>query len=492
MLPPSPNPTSEARHIHFIGMSGRATAGLAVALKQQGWRVTGSDVRAYGVGKQLLDDAGLRCEDGFDPAHLPADAELVLVGSAMTADNPELTAAREAGLPCLTFPELLARITPAAVFNVQVAGTNGKTSTTAMLLQLLHAADRRPGFLIGGVHPALGQTLRLPAVDGADPLAVWEADESRCARWLNRPKFSLLPADAVVLTSLAPDHPETFDSEEAYFEAFRQRLRDLPANGFVVAHRHDLDRLQPGVIKARVVAVESAGRTPDGAGGRSAGDPTTHRITPLATAGRFLLDGQPWQLGVPGPHQSANAALALLAAEALGVDLQQPSIAAALADYQGVRGRSDVLREAPIPVINDEAYHPDALAATFEAARLRFPDRRWHLVFRPRYLWQAGGYIESGLPDVLARADVAHLFFEEVPVDQPLPGPGEWRACALRDRLIAKGVETWYHETLESFKTGLNASVRPGDAVLFCASASNFQVQQHLLDTIDQLAGIGT
>lgn len=168
------HPSTAPRRIHFIGMSGRATAGLAVALQALGWRVTGSDVNAYGVGKALLDAAGLSCRSGFDPSHIPGDAELVLAGGAMPADNPELLAARAAGLPCLTFPELLAMICPPGVFHLQVAGTNGKTSTTALLLQLLHAAGRQPGFLIGGDHAALGRTLRLPGIDGADPLAVWD------------------------------------------------------------------------------------------------------------------------------------------------------------------------------------------------------------------------------------------------------------------------------------------------------------------------------
>lgn len=263
-------------HIHFIGMSGRATAGLAVALHRLGWKVTGSDLRAYGVGKALLDGAGIACNDGYEAGNLPDQADLVLSGGSLTLDNPELLAAGESGIPCLTFPEFLAAWTPSQVFNLQILGTNGKTTTTALILQLLHAAGRDPGFLIGGLHAPLGDTLRLPAINGREPLMIWEADESRCARWLARPKFSVLPADAAVLTSVSPDHPESFESDEDYFEAFRDRLRALPAGGFLVAHKSDLEKLRPGPLKARIIII---------------GD--DHVLDTAGGSGSFRLDGRP-------------------------------------------------------------------------------------------------------------------------------------------------------------------------------------------------------
>jgi UDP-N-acetylmuramate: L-alanyl-gamma-D-glutamyl-meso-diaminopimelate ligase len=440
----SPYSLAQPGRIHVIGAGGLAIGGLALALAERGWSVTASDQNIYGPAVEEFAAAGITVNLPCREENLPGKVDVVLAGGTHLPDNPELRAARARGLPVLTFPEFLGAWFPAACFSVLVAGTNGKTSTSAMLVRLLHANGIRPSYLIGGRDKSLPGTVGLEN----DQLAVLEADESRCARWLPEPKFLHLPVTSVILTSLAPDHPESFASDAAYFAAFRALLRRVPKSGWILAHAADLDALGPLETKAKIIRVARNGADHDFCSGDK--------------PGTFRLDGETLSCGVAGEHMVANAALAVLAARRLGA-----GDARAIADFRGVAGRSEVLTENPLPVLRDEGYHPVAITATLASARQRFPGRRWHLVHRPRYLGGLERPVERDLPASLAMADVVHLFVEETFADEPLPVVGQWKAETIAGRVRSLGTPATCHRDLDAFITALRPQLAPGDAILF-------------------------
>jgi UDP-N-acetylmuramate: L-alanyl-gamma-D-glutamyl-meso-diaminopimelate ligase len=439
--------------IHVIGAGGLATGGLALALAERGWTVTASDQNIFGPAKEKFAAAGITVNLPCREENLPETVDVVLAGGTHLPDNPELMAARARGLPVLTFPEFLGAWFPPGCPSVLVAGTNGKTSTTAMLVGLLDANGIRPSYLVGGRARGLPGTVDLEN----DELAVLEADESRCARWLPEPKFLHLPVTSVVLTSLAPDHPESFASDAAYFAAFRALLRRVPESGWILGHAADLDVLGPLHTKGRIIRV--------------AGKGADHDFCPGDQPGTFQLDGETFSCGIAGEHMMANAALAVLAARRLGA-----KDARAIEDFRGVDGRSEVLLENPVPVLRDEGYHPVAISATLEAARQKFPGHRWHLVHRPRYLGGPERPVERGLPAALAMADVVHLFVEETFADEPLPVEGQWKADAIAGEVRSLGTPATCHRDLDAFLTALRPQLAPGDAILFALSGNFAEV----------------
>lgn len=434
--------------VHVIGAGGLATGGLALALHARGWTVTASDAVMYGPAPARFAAAGIQVGSPCGGENLPEDCDLVIAGGTHLPDNPEIVTARERGFPVMTFPEFLANWFPPACRSVLVAGTNGKTSTTAMLLSLLHGNAIRPSHLIGGRADGLEDTVNL----GNDRLAVLEADESRCARWLPDPKFHHLPCHAVILTSLAPDHPESFATDADYFAAFRTLLNRVPESGWILAHAADLEKLGPLETRAKILRV-----------GGTAAD---HEFSPGPTPGSFLLDGEVIACGAGGAHMAANAALAVLAARLLDARDARP-----LASFHGVRGRGELLCECPVPALRDEGYHPAAITATLAAARERFPGRRWHLVHRPRYLGGRDQPVEGGLPAALAAADRVHLFVEDTLLDQPLPVEGQWKSQAIADQVRALGIPAACHRDLDEFVLALRAQLAPDDAILFALPA---------------------
>ncbi len=436
--------------VHVIGAGGLATGGLAMALVDRGWTVTASDETIYGPASAQFAAADITVNIPCREENLPEELDMILAGGTHLPGNPELMAARARGLPVLTFPEFLGAWFPSDAQSVLVAGTNGKTSTTAMLVRLLHGNGIRPSYLVGGRAQGLPGTASLEN----DHLAVLEADESRCARWLPEPKFLHLPVTSVIITSLVSDHPESFANDAAYFAAFRSLLARVPESGWILAHATDLDALGPVETRAKILRV-----------GQNGGD---HTFCPGPKPGTFQLDGETLFCGATGEHMMANAALAVLAARRLGA----PD-ARALEDFHGVEGRGQVLTESPVPVVRDEGYHPAAISATLAAARQKFPGRRWHLVHRPRYLGGHERPVERGLPAALAMADLVHLFVEETFSDEPLPPEGQWKAEAIASETRSLGTPTTCHRDLDAFITALRPQLAPGDAILF-ALPGNF------------------
>jgi UDP-N-acetylmuramate--alanine ligase len=373
------------RRLHFIGIGGAGMSGLAVVCAGLGAEVTGSD-RSESSYMERLRAAGLEPTIGHDAANLPDGAEVV-VSTAIADANPELALARERGLTVIHRGELLAELC-AEKRLIAIAGTHGKTTTTAMTVWALRGLGEDPAFFVGGEVPGLGP-------DGAPANAGWgesewvvaEADESDGS-------FLRLDPEIAVITNVEMDHHSKWGSLEPLIEAFvgfagKSRVAVLPApsrGGGAVEEVRDGLRAAAPHGAAGVPESTSAGATSPTLAEFSAAKPAT-----------VSLD-----LAVPGAHNVLNARAALAALGAAGFDVDDA--AAALADFRGVRRRLEVKGErGGVRIYDDYAHHPTEVRAALSALRGLAPPRLI-AVFQP-HLYSRTKVFAAEFGAALALAD---------------------------------------------------------------------------------------
>jgi UDP-N-acetylmuramate: L-alanyl-gamma-D-glutamyl-meso-diaminopimelate ligase len=389
-------------HVHFVAVAGTGMGALAGLFKAAGHDVSGSDVAFYPPMGPALERWGIRLMTGFDPAHLDPRPDLVVIGNVCRPSNPEARAAIDGGMPFTTMAHALADHMLRGRSPLVVAGTHGKTTTSSMCAWLLHDTGRRPGFLVGGLSKNFDTSFRLPeepphpnklplvgeqgaAVRGA-PFVV-EGDEYDTAFFEKTPKFWHYLPEVAIVTSIEHDHIDIYPDAASYEAAFRGFVERIPESGLLVAAAHD----------ARVVEVVTRFARAPVAWFALEGD-DTHGQPPHWLAAPALADesGQAFDLyggGVlagraatrmPGLHNVRNA-VAALAAVVQGYGVPLPAAIAALARFQGVRRRQDLLFEARgVRVYDDFAHHPTAVDETLRALRSRHPAGALWAVFEPR------------------------------------------------------------------------------------------------------------
>ncbi|MDP9373079.1 MAG: UDP-N-acetylmuramate--L-alanine ligase [Chloroflexota bacterium] len=350
--------------VHIIGIGGIGTSALARVLKHWGYRVSGSDAAASEITAALeREGIAVAIGHGVDAAR---GADLAIYSAAVRDDNPELAATRAAGIPTVKRAALLGLIADARE-GLAVAGTHGKSTTSAMLAKICVDAGRDPTFFVGAILQDFGTNAR----PGGGDLVVVEADE------YDRSFLQLHPRVAIV-TNVEPDHPDTYPTYEEMEAAYVEFLRQVRPGGAILLSADDpgCSRLQERVAPASGVTIIPYGRAPG----------ATWRIEPDGAGGETMLrDGEPvatLTLRVPGEHNRRNALAALATAAQVGID---PGVAAAsLAEFRGIGRRFELKGEAAgITVVDDYAHHPTEIAVGVRAARERFPGRPLWVVFQP-------------------------------------------------------------------------------------------------------------
>jgi UDP-N-acetylmuramate--alanine ligase len=356
-------PAPPAR-IHFIGIGGIGMSGLARMLDRMGYRVSGSD--AY--GSALIDElrqSGIAVEVGHRAEHLPRDTALVVRTSAVGPDNPEYQAADRRGVPVIRRAELLGAIA-ATRTTIAVAGTHGKSTTSAMLATALIELGHDPSYAVGAVLSATGTNAAL----GSGNLMIVEADE------YDRSFLALRPAYGVI-TNCEFDHPDIFADAAEYEAAFVDFACRVDPGGSLVIRGDDSGsmRVAEQTRQQSNIRVRTFGRDPGlDWSAAPAGDGWRLR----GPAGTQVTASLP----VPGAHNVMNALAATVVLTELGIAPQQT--VAALECYQGIGRRFEWKGEAAgVLVIDDYAHHPTEVTATLTAARERFPDRRIWAAFQP-------------------------------------------------------------------------------------------------------------
>ena len=446
------------KNIHFVGIGGIGMSGIAEILRSQGVAVSGCDLKRS-AATDLLGERGIAVALGHDPAHLDG-VDLVVVTSAVRGENEELDAARTRGIRVMKRKELLGEIVNQKR-GVGVAGTHGKTTTSAMIATILEEAGLDPTVLVGGMLSNFGGN----AKSGRGDVIVVEADE------YDRTFHELHPEIAVV-TNVEPDHLEYYGSFEAIEDAFSVFAAGVREGGVVIGCADDpaVVRLLRGV-RSRVVTYGLEKNT----------DLTAININYEHRGSSFEVPGVGFfKLFVPGEHNVRNALAAIAVARELG--LTPHVTASALAKFLGVDRRFQILGDyAGALIVDDYAHHPTEIRATLTAARNGYPERRIVALFQP-HLYSRTRDFAREFGESLAVADVALLAPIYAAREKPIEG--------ITARMIADaaaGIE-FLDRSNDEIVNELRRRLQPNDIFITMGAGDVHEVAEALVRGMGEVA----
>ncbi|MBN7123961.1 UDP-N-acetylmuramate--L-alanine ligase [Erwinia billingiae] len=407
------------RHIHFVGIGGAGMGGIAEVLANEGYEISGSDLAPNAV-TQHLSNLGATIYFNHRPENV-SDASVVVVSTAVSQDNPEVVAAREARIPVIRRAEMLAELMRYR-HGIAVAGTHGKTTTTAMVSSIYAEGGLDPTFVNGGLVKAAGTHARL----GSSRYLIAEADESDAS-------FLHLQPMVAIVTNIEADHMDTYHGDfENLKQTFVNFLHNLPFYGRAVLCIDDavIRELIPRISRH----ITTYGFSEDA-------DVRVENYQQNGAQGHFTLvrHDKPLMhvtLNAPGRHNALNAAAAVAVATEEGIE--DAEILSALESFQGTGRRFDFLGEYPVQVANgtagtamlvdDYGHHPTEVDVTIKAARAGWPDKQLVMVFQPhRYSRTRDLY--DDFANVLSQVDVL-LMLDVYPAGEaPIPGADSRSLC---------------------------------------------------------------
>ncbi|MEC7519917.1 MAG: Mur ligase family protein [Myxococcota bacterium] len=464
-------------HVHLIGVCGTGMGALAGLLKAAGHRVSGSDRAFHPPMGPALRRWGVDLREGYDPANLDPAPDLVVVGNVCRPDHPEARAAIDGGLAYASFPATLAKEVLGARRPLVVAGTHGKTTTSSLLAFLLDRAGLDPGFLLGGIPRDFDASFALGHEGG--PFVV-EGDEYDSAFFEKSPKLWQYRTHAGILTSVEHDHIDIYPDEDAYRASFLGWVRELPADGVLVAWA--------GSEAVRAVAREASCRVVYYAlSTDDVGDATpTWVAAPIQSQGgltpfELFVGGSATRTAMSpmsGRHNVLNATAAIaLAAEA--TDARLDELLGSLRTFRGVRRRQELLGTADgVRVYDDFAHHPTAVRETLAGLRARHPEGRLWAVFEPRSATASRNLHQAAYPSAFGSADATLL----APVGRPEIADAErLDVRAIADAIRDRGAEADAPETLDAVLARLVEGARAGDTVVLMSNGSFGGLHDRLL-----------
>jgi UDP-N-acetylmuramate: L-alanyl-gamma-D-glutamyl-meso-diaminopimelate ligase len=447
-------------HLHILGICGTFMGGLAEIARAAGHTVSGCDANVYPPMSSQLAASGIELSEGYEVAQLEKaakQADVFVIGNAISRGNPLLEAILDSGRRYTSGPQWLADAVLREKWVLAVAGTHGKTTTTALLAWILDRAGLDPGFLIGGVAPDFGVSARLS--DG--PFFVIEADEYDTAFFDKRAKFVHYRPRTAILNNLEYDHADIFPDLVAIETQFHHFVRTIPHSGRLIVNgtdenlRHVLERGCWSEIE-RFRLADAAGAFADWT---------------IASDGAVQLHGAAQGVLSPfallGEHNRLNALAAIAAARHVSVPVQESL--AALATFRGVKRRMEVRGTiGGITVYDDFAHHPTAIAASLKSLRRHVDGARILAVFEPRSATMKRGTMKDVLADSLAAADLVFCYAANLNWD-----PAAW--------LKPLGERVHTDADLGSLLDAIVAAAKPGDHVVIMSNGGFGGIHDKLL-----------
>ena len=438
-------------HIHILGIGGTFMGGIALLAREGGHRVSGCDANVYPPMSTQLEEQGIALTEGYGAGQIALKPDLFVVGNAIARGNPLLEEILDRNLPYVSGPQWLAENILRDKWVLAVAGTHGKTTTTALLAWILEDAKLNPGFLVGGVPQDFGVSARLSGNGADSPFFVIEADEYDTAFCDKRSKFIHYRPRTAILNNLEFDHADIFADLAAIETQFHHLVRTLPRNGLIVANGAE-ESLKRVLARGCWTPVEwfnsDEGWQAGNAVGKGAGE-----TFGVSLQGKTV--GQT-SLSLPGAHNRANAVAALIAARHAGVPIDVGL--QALARFKGVKRRLEVRGTVRgVTVYDDFAHHPTAIEATIKGLRDRLghgvTKTRILAVLEPRSNTMKLGIMKAALPGSLADADQVFCYTNNL----------GWDAA---DALTPLGDKAQTFDDLTQLVAAIATAAREGDQVL--------------------------
>ena len=452
------------RRIHLVGVGGTGMGSFAGMLKAAGYVVTGSDEKVYPPMSDMLRGWEIPVMTPYSAQNLDqAKPDLAIIGNVIRRVNPEAAEVRARRIPQMSFPAALGSLFLESRHSIVVAGTHGKTTTSAMMGHVLVSAGRDPSFLVGGVTQNYLCNYRI----GSGEHFVVEGDEYDTAYFDKGPKFLHYRPRTVILTSVELDHADIYRDLQHYESSFESLIRLIPSDGtLAVCALYPNAVRMARVCRARVLTY--AAHPGDGV------DFAAANISLSIDGARFTaLDGgrKMGEIFLPmgGVHNVENAMGVLAASTALGLSFQE--VAEGLFSFGGVKRRQEVRAEVGgVMVIDDFAHHPTAVRETIAAVHRRHPERRLWAVFEPRSNTSRRNIHQREYAQSFAGADRASVKIPEphdkVPTDEQLDVP------ALIESLKAQGIAADSADSIDGLVARIAQESRAGDLILVMSNGS--------------------
>lgn len=433
------------RRIHFVGIGGAGMCGIAEVLLNQGYEISGSDMKA-GKTTERLQQFGAQVFIGHRSENIDG-ADVLVVSTAIDPSNPEVAAAQAKRLPIVRRAEMLAELMRYR-HGIAVAGTHGKTTTTSLVASILGEAGLDPTYVIGGLLNSAGTNAKL----GASRFFVAEADESDASFLHLQPMVS-------IVTNIDADHMDTYGGDfEVLKKTFIEFLHNLPFYGLAVVCGDDpvIHELLPQIARPTVTygfAEHNDVR---------ATDVVQSGLQTIFTAHRQNAAALRITLNLPGMHNVLNALAAIAVATDEGA--HDDAIVKALSEFQGVGRRFQRLAQvADVQLVDDYGHHPREVAATIAAARQAYPDRRLVMLFQPHRYTRTRDCFEDFV-QVLSSVDSLLLLDVYSAGEKPIAGAdGRSLARSIRSR---GQLDPIFVESAESLSSLLPDVLKAGDLLL--------------------------
>ena len=449
-------------HLHILGICGTFMGGIAAIARQAGHKVTGCDANVYPPMSTQLMSLGIELTEGYDASQIETvarDADVFVVGNAISRGNPLLEAILDANRPYTSGPQWLAEQVLRDKWVLVVAGTHGKTTTSSMLAWILEHAGLKPGFLIGGVAVDLEVSARL-SPDAQGPFFVIEGDEYDTAFCDKRSKFVHYRPRTAILNNLEYDHADIFPDLSAIETQFHHLVRTVPHQGRLIVNGAEAS-LQRVLARGCWSEVERFG---------VAAVADTGADWTIAVDGTIKLGGAPQgvlKFSLLGRHNQLNALAAIAAARHVGVPVAHSL--AALAVFRGIKRRLEIRGKVDgVTVYDDFAHHPTAIATTIDGLRRAVGRERIFAIIEPRSNTMKLGTMKAQLPASLEAADRTYGYAANL----------GWN---LADALAPLGNRASVHDGLDALVDAVVRDAKPGDHLLVMSNGGFGGVHEKLL-----------
>ena len=453
-----PRPAAFAVHLHILGVCGTFMGGLAAIAQQAGFRVTGCDANVYPPMSEQLSALGIELIEGYGADQLRLAPDVWVVGNVVSRGNPLMEAILDRGDRYVSGPQWLVEQYLIGKWVLAVAGTHGKTTTSAMLAWIFQCAGKDPGFLIGGIAP----DLMVSARSSRSEYFVIEADEYDTAFFDKRSKFVHYRPRTAILNNLEFDHADIFADLAAIERQFHHFVRTVPGSGRIVVNGRDA-ALKRVLAQGCWTAVEEFGVAP----GWQAGEPDDEGAFEIGWQGR-ALGRLRWTQA--GEYNRLNGIAAIAAARHAGVAPEQAI--EALSRFCGVRRRLELKGEVRgVRVYDDFAHHPTAIRETIAGLRQQHRNGRILAVFEPRSNTLKHGVLKDALPGSFAGADRVYIFNAGL----------SWDAARTFAPL---GQRVRCEADLDALVAAIAADARQGDLVLVMSNGGFGGIHPKLLKVL--------
>ncbi len=461
------------QRVHLLGVGGVAMSGLAGLLQQAGVKITGSEgAPVYPPISRLLENLKIPVFIGYKPENLlNVNPDLVVVGNVIRADNPEVQILLERGIPYLSLPEALFHFFIRDKRSLVVAGTHGKTTTSALLGFVLDSIGEDPTFLIGGLLCNTNLNFRL----GKGAYIVLEGDEYDSAFFDKRPKFIHYAPFGVILTSIEYDHADIYPNFESLKNAFLNFVSLIPDEGV-------LSFVEGDKAVKEITEKAHCRRISYGLGQTADVRLLTRKVSPEGQEIKVIFRGYIFDFFIPliGIHNALNAlgVWALL----LTLGFEPEELRSHFEKFPGTKRRQEVVLREPVTIIDDFAHHPTAVKVTIKAVKEAFSPKRLIVCFEPRTNTSRRKIFQKAYAKALSLADI--VFLKEPPNLEKVPIEERISLEELVCDLELKGIKAYVFKSSEEFFYKLRLTIRQKDAVLFMSSAPFDELPTKLRDAV--------